>query len=154
MHAIILCPGPSLARSAVGRHRGGPVVAVNRAARLGCDWWAAGDPWPIREEAATVRGIPSLFTTLAAARQLAADDPVALRRVGRGRLVRFDHLYAWLPPRTCRWPAFTATAALVLCGWLGADRVTVFGADRAADAPDWDGRQDSAALRDAEPVGG
>jgi hypothetical protein len=56
-------------------------------------------------------------------------------------VVTCEDLYRDVDPSP-GWATYSATAGLILCAWLGATEIRVYGADWADDAPDWDGHQD------------
>lgn len=143
MKAVVLCPGPSLAKFTgcehltIGVNRAGlnkqvgPSYAetLGRISGFACDWWAATDYPLIRDYQAL--GKPKLFTS----RQTANDI--------KGK---FDHLFSGIaakedigvPFNEVPWTIYTATSALVLAYHLGATEIEVYGCDFAGVA-DWDG---------------
>lgn len=134
-HAVILCPGPSLAAVAEVP-RADLVIGVNRAAtRFRCTHWAALD-WPlVEQEIANVVGQPCLITK--------GENHHRLR--GRDISCFAVENFREKVPETLGWTNFSATAALAWCLTLTRVKdVTVYGADWAVGAPDFDGVMASA----------
>lgn len=130
MKAVILAPGPSLARCP--RPSAEVVIGVNRAAAfIGCSIWAALDSPLIQHHGREVVGSPTLFTRRASFDSLARHgDPWG----SAYRPVCYAEDLACSVPR---WDLYTLTASLVLAQSLGAASVEVYGCDWT-DAPDWD----------------
>jgi hypothetical protein len=143
MNAIILCPGPSLNALSLLRQepRADFIVGVNRAAtRFRCDYWAALD-WPLVEaQHANVRWRPVLITKRENHEHLRAMPNDGLP----GGWFAVENIRDKIPDEI-GYTNFSATAALAWCLSLPRMReVTVFGADWAPDAPDFDGVMASA----------
>lgn len=127
MNAVLLCPGPSLARLK-SLPECGISLAVNRAATLfAVDWFCASDYPMIRDYGPKVLGRPSLLTI----RQTAHD---LRNRLDRFRSVKVaeDVLAGYGSPLKHH---KTAMLALLFAAWCGASTITVYGAD-------WQGRTD------------
>jgi len=79
-------------------------------------------------------GEPRLFTTSATRGSLRSrQHPLAAR-------VCYIAEDLWqFCPSSLSWTLFSATAALILASYIGAQQVLVYGADFAADQPDYDG---------------
>lgn len=121
MTAIVLCPGPSLAK--VSPPFSALTIGVNRAVLAhSCDWWVYKD-WQLwRDYSGECLGDPSICT---------------LREV----LERFGLEGQAIESLICpvdKWSLFTAPVALVLAATIGAKRIDVYGADWT-DEPDYDG---------------
>jgi hypothetical protein len=133
MHAIILCPGPSLATYAA--HSADLVIGVNRAALAHeCNVWATLDYPMIRDNADKLLGRPNLLTR----RQTLIDiarRPARLQRFAEVRMV--DDLDDFCPP-TLGYGRFSSAAALIYAAERGATQIDVYGADWAGTA-DFDG---------------
>lgn len=123
MRVALLCCGPSLGRTwPPARNRYDAVIAVNRAALLGCDYWACLDSPMLRRFDDLVPAKPRLLTR-------AEYRP------------RFSSRAGWTVEQLaerCPVPKFadySATAGLVLAGHIGATAVDVFGADWTPEPP-------------------
>jgi hypothetical protein len=133
MNAVILCPGPSLAKlERLPDHD--LSLAVNGAAlRWMVDVWAAID-WPlIRSIGRDVLGFPDLLTTAASLASLERHD---IR--WRGNTIVCDSLRN-LVPTEIGWSNFTAPTAVVYAFRRGAHRIDVYGCDMAG-TEDFDGK--------------
>jgi hypothetical protein len=122
LKAIVLSPGPSLARYVP--QPADLIVAVNRAGLVHhCDYWAALDYCMIRDFGPQVIGTPHLFT-----RQTTYIDT-------RGMTERFKEVRL-LESCKLRSPKFrTMHAAISFAYDMGATEIRVFGAD-------WSGTKD------------
>lgn len=131
MRVTILCPGPSLRLYRPGCE--GMTIGVNRAATVhACDVWAATD-WPLIRETRPL-GTPTLLTIEATRESLSRRGrPWPYLVVTHCGLVNETVTNAKHP-----WTRYTATAALFYAGWLGADRIDVYGCDWSG-TKDWDG---------------
>ncbi len=141
-NAVILCPGPSLARLRRWRRhersKSDPglepspnlLIAVNRAAlAFHCDVWAAGD-WPLIQNC---RDEVNPRTTLLTTRN-AKQNLWSRAKEWSGSTHLLEDLFDYCP-RRLRYAMYTATFALVYAAWRGARRIEVYGAD-------WDGSED------------
>ncbi len=147
MTAVLLCPGPSLAkvlqRTAYGSDL---LIGVNRAATgFELDWWCFGDAstyennWYI--------GNPNVCTSAVAVQRLR--DEEASKPFNPPELLTFCELAERIP-NDIGWVVFSATSALVLAAYLGAKQIEVYGADWTVDGADFDGRMPDGAIRGAE----
>lgn len=132
MNATLLCPGPSLERYDP-MDRSGWVVGVNRAATVhACDVWAATD-WPLVLKYRPM-GQPALLTIKASREALErkgeAWPHLVITHCGMAGEVVTNAKHPWT--------SFSATAALYYLGWMGVERIDVYGADMAGEL-DWDG---------------
>ncbi len=134
MKAVILCPGPSLVKLtnwATHRNDFDVVIAVKRAALLGCDWWVSGD-W---ECFRGTNAIPDIgyCTTEEIGTLLKAGEviPASANRYDRRSLC-----VPW--ERLAFHGGFSSVAALALAIYLGVEEVTVYGDDKTGDQ-DFDG---------------
>jgi hypothetical protein len=137
MKASLLCPGPSLGTYTADAFDEYPLrIGVNRAVtRFACHWWAALDAPVVHKHGAEAVGKPRVFTLASRASELVGWQVATLESLER---------YC---PAITRWGSFTAPAALVLAGSLGATQIDVFGADWT-NQPDFDGHNDPDAYRD------
>jgi len=139
MNAILLCPGPSLAE--YQPQTADLTVGVNRAACFSpCDVWVAGDPPLIQQQHEWVIGAPELITStdgLHVYQTFPRDFGVPL---WRGACRCWTEMLGYCP-HALDWVMFSATAALIYCGWRGARRIDVYGADWKPLAADFDGVQ-------------
>lgn len=123
MRAVILTPGPSLARY-VPAEPADLTVAVNRAGlSFAADTWAALDPPMVRDHGPKVIGAPVLLTS--------ADTPRILARDGwswRGETVTHKALIGYLPA-SINLLLFTFTTAIAYCAWRGATSIDTYGCD-------------------------
>jgi len=130
MHAILLCPGPSLAKWLTCLPDHDLSLAVNRAGlALAADWWVSLDYPLVRDIRKQLLGAPRICTTEIVATSFPAEkkDWLLTDRVRRDYC---RNLHSWT--------FLTAPAALIVAGFLGATSITVVGADWT-DEPDWDG---------------
>lgn len=138
MKAALLCPGPSLATY---QPAGADLtVGVNRAAtRFACDAWVCGDPPLIQQVGEQVTGLPLLITSVDG-HQVYRDFPRDFGKpLWRGECLCWTAAMEFCP-HEYNWVMFSATAALVYCGFCGATGVDVYGADWSGTA-DFDGVQ-------------
>jgi hypothetical protein len=120
--AVVLATGPSL-KLYDGDHHG-PVIALKRAAcAYAADYAAILDGPTLKRLDAHLIGSPRVLTR--------GDQA---HRTTRPVLIVED-MAEWCP---LPFAEYTATAALVLAGYVGAEEVDVYGADWT-DEPDWDG---------------
>ncbi len=132
MKAAILCPGPSLVKLtdwATRRNDFDVVIAVKRAALMGCDWWVSGDWACFRDTGAQ----PSIgyCTTAEAIIPLKAGQIIPPNR--------YDPRSVCVPwERLAFHAGFSSIAALALVLYLGVEEVVVYGDDKAGDR-DFDG---------------
>lgn len=126
LKALLLCPGPSLARFAPGPGELAMklVVCVNRAAlKFPCDAWAALDWTIVKAHGHDVQGSPVLITS--------GDTPRLLDRVGvkwRGQEVFPADLFAYVP-HVVNYVLFSATTGLVFAAMRGAKEIDIYGCD-------------------------
>ena len=148
MRATLLCPGPSLGKTfPPGRNGYELIVGVNRAAQYTpCDWWAALDGDFVRSQHRNNLGTPKL---LSREYVLFAEDShewlIDLENSLTLEVVASDTPAV----RIGRVGQFTAPAALLLCGYLGATSIDVYGADLAGTT-DFDGHAPPDAWRTDE----
>lgn len=139
MKTAILCPGPSLCQTYPGAGYD-LVIGINRAATaFGVDVWVASDLPLILAEFGNVIGNPPLFTrdeTLDSLIRRAYQRPISCCP------------FSQLACPVDGWQTFTACAALVLAGRLGARRIHAYGADWN-DRADFDGKSPPGRRRDA-----
>lgn len=139
MHAIILSPGPSLARYVP--QPCDLTLGVNRAARLfPCDVWVCGDT-PLIELPDLVDGKP-LHESIIGSPLLVTYGVTmdTLRDHGfkwRGEIFSWTQIAEsfWLHTSVVNWPWCTCTAAVVYAAFAGAKSIDVYGAD-------WEGVED------------
>lgn len=131
MNALLLCPGPSLARFEM--RPADLVVCVNRAAlKFRCDAWAALDWTIVKAHGHDVQGSPILVTS--------GDTPRLLEREcikWRGAQVFPADLFDYIP-HPVNYVLFSATTGLVYAAWRGATEIDVYGCDWAG-TEDYDG---------------
>lgn len=126
MNAHVLCPGPSLSAYRPGAEV--VTVGVNRAAvAFSCDYAVMLDSPALKRYDRQLAGEPRLLTR-------AAYRPRFSKRPGP----TVEELAAWCP---LDFAQYSATAAIVLAGWMEAEAVSVYGADWTDEA-DWDGYSD------------
>lgn len=127
MTAVVLCPGPSLARLTAAP-AADLTIGVNRATTaFACDVWAALDYPLIRDQHAAVIGTPALLTRAQTWTDIGRHLPLALAGTA-------DALRGAFPVAGCAWDRFTATTAIVYAASAGATRIDVYGADMAGTA--------------------
>lgn len=135
MRIALLCPGPSLPRTFDPAAGYDVTVGVNRAILCHpCDWFASFDASTVKTLA-----VPTDKVFTRAHCFPAGCDGVALETViGDYPAVRL-------------WEAgmFSACGALLLCSWLGADVIDVYGTDWTP-GPDFDGKASPGDWRVAE----
>lgn len=136
MTAHVLCPGPSLAHWPDSVLLDAAIrVGVNRAVhRARCTHWAHLDIHPAEESPA---GYPVQRVTLAA-----TEAHLRRRRIVpvEEQIVTVEQMAERFPAdRNRYWPKWSSMVAVVAAAWAGADDIRVYGMDRAADQPDWDG---------------
>lgn len=133
----LLCPGPSLANYQPPVEPPELVVGVNRAAlshRVNI-WVALDTPLIVSTHAAVIAKhteAPLLIVgeeTFGAMMDRKIVWPVEV--IKQARMIEYC-------PQALSWTMFSATAALVCCGWKGAQRIDVYGADQAGTL-DYDG---------------
>jgi hypothetical protein len=131
VNAIVLNPGPSLAR-----YQPRPadlVVGVNRAALLfDVDAWACCDLPAIETWHEEVIGSPTLIAS-----QETLDNLRDRQIRWRGREIDRKKMLDFCP-HVIDWVMFSSTTALVFAAWTGAERIDVYGADWHGTL-DWDG---------------
>ena len=141
MRVAIISNGPSaeLFRNA-DRDSFDAVIGVNgRVALFRCDWWCFVD-WPTFVDIEPLNH-PRLFVSKFVPIKLAANAPEHMERfhAHRTTLYHQDTAMPTLPEDLPPWYSFSGTAALGLAWRLGANRVTVYGADMDGDM-DHDGK--------------
>jgi hypothetical protein len=148
MNAAILSPGPSLPLTYEPNGHS-VVIGVNRAVlAFRCDWWCFTD-WQSFLHSHHVADVAKLGLFFSGT---ALDE--LLRRGMGGRMQEARTLVAFEdidPERTrdrLKWGLFSATAALWLACYLGAEQISVYGADWT-DEPDYDGVKVKGCNRDA-----
>ncbi len=129
MLAVILCPGPSLAKlEAIPECD--LSIAINRAAiRFPVDFWAAMDYPILKKHRDEIRGEPRLFTFS----QTWKD--VGHRLKSFPRVYLREELEIWWGGKL---PFKTFPASLVFAAWWGAREIEVYGCDWAGNL-DFDG---------------
>lgn len=147
MTAHVLCPGPSLGRwpdsSLVDADE---ILGVNRAVhRVRCTRFVFKDIHPPIESPPVYSvGKVTIAATEAHCRRrraVATDEAV----------LTFEQIEATYPvDRDNDWQKWTSIGAIVVAAYLGATDICVYGMDRAADAPDWDGVQLASNRRTAD----
>lgn len=135
MRVVVLSPGPSLAKlKAVPP--ADVVIGINRAAFVfECDWWAVLDSPFIREARPKIVGKPHLFTRA----EYRPKYPDWHSRSVEG--------LAGYCPNIHELAVFTAPAALIFAGWLGADYIDIYGCDMAGSGS-FDGSSSDARTED------
>jgi len=137
----VLCSGPSLSEFLAAPVRHDLIVGVNRAAVAHpCDYWAFNDAETFGYFEPL--GRPVCFTSNAAFERIEPRDRDVFRWL----------FYAQINT-TCRsdpgWTQFTVTVALVLCDYLKARRVTLYGCDQMGTG-DFDGPAPTPVIRTPE----
>lgn len=138
MHAIILCPGPSLAMLE-SAPQADLIIGVNRAAlRFGVGVWAALDwrsdrlPVGVSRWMKDVIGTPILLTHRDSYGQMQSEGVKWPAQV-----VLTEQLVTAVSS-VHNWSLFSATCALVYAVWRGARRISVYGCDLVGTL-DYDG---------------
>lgn len=126
MKAVILCPGPSLARL-IELPPCDISIAINRAAlKFACQWWASLDYPMLRDNQAKILGNPQLLTR----RQTYLDLHKRLGRFAEIRIVEdMADAAGYVKTLPC---------AMVFAHTLGAKRIDLYGVDWQGDC-DFDG---------------
>jgi len=134
MHAVVLCPGPSLRRYLAAPVGADLTIGVNRAAEaVRCDWLAAIDCGIVSHM--KIKGNPALFTSSKTWGRALAEGAAPSRfcEVLSHEEIRFTTTC----PASPGWKVFSITTALVLAEFLQATEIELFGADWNGIA-DWD----------------
>lgn len=135
MRAVILCPGPSLARYLAAPVGADLTIGVNRAAEaVACDWLAAIDCGVVAQM--PIKGRPALFTSAKTWSRALADGAAPSRF--EEILLHEEIQFTTSCPASPGWKTFSITTALVLAEFLQATEIELFGADWLGVA-DWDG---------------
>jgi hypothetical protein len=135
----VLCSGPSLSAFLAGPVRHDLYVGVNRAVIAHpCDYWAFHDAEGF--EAFEPLGRPVCFTPRAAFERIKRRE-----RIDAFRWLFHDAIRTNCPSAP-GWTHFTVTEALVLCEYLQARRITVYGCDQTG-VDDFDGPPPSPVTR-------
>ena len=132
MNAVILCPGPSLARLAhVPPAK--LVVGVNRAAIFfRCDAWAGCDLPTVEKHGNAVIGAPELIAAIET-----IDTMRDHKLVWRGPVFDRTRMLDFCP-HAMDWVLFSATTALIYAAYRAATHIDVYGADWSGEL-DFDG---------------
>lgn len=135
MNAIILCPGPSLPKTYAGQGAD-LLVGVNRAAvAFPVGVWCAMDYPLVQQAMADVQGTPLLVTSATGFDTLSQH-----KTPWRGQAETPTEKMMNYCQHAMQWCMFSATTALIYCGWKGAKRIDIYGADMIGTA-DWDGKE-------------
>jgi hypothetical protein len=134
VRVILLSPGPSLEKWD-GNATGDIVIAVNRAIvrHPSADFWSCGDLLTVQRHVRQLPAPPILWTHTDEARRLRREFPGMPHRT-------------YLRDEAKPWTTFSATAALMLAGELGAERVDCFGCDMSGEL-NWDNSAEPTANR-------
>lgn len=126
MNVAVLCPGPTLLDTFCGGYD--LLIGVNRAVlAVPCDWWTFYDPRVWRK--CHPKPEPRIFTSRDMAGALGIENCLTYEVVKRKH------------GDNCFWRKFSATSALVLACYLGADHIDMHGAGMVGDK-DYDGTTD------------
>lgn len=132
MRTALLSAGPSLAKSYDASQPYDLVVAVNTAAALyDCDWWSVADSPRFLE--ITPKGNPSVFTMGVERDKVLASDQAA--RLKNTNVTDWKTVMESVGLIGCKTPIpnWSCTSALILCRYLGATSVDVYGNDMTGE---------------------
>src|SRR4051812_33763909 len=124
MHAIVLSPGPSLAK-----YEPKPAdltLGVNRAATaFVCDVWVCGDTPLVMQVASQVQGSPLLVSY-----GVSLDTLRDHKFVWRGETFSWSQLAeSYIHTSVVNWPWCSFTSAIVYAAYRGATTIDIYGCD-------------------------